>query len=304
MRSISNEELAVLAKELSSFEGTYIEKFYELGPSRFRIRLKSKGRDANIYCSLSHTINQTSTTEKAEAPTVFALAVRKGICGSKVISIRQLAGDRIIVFGLEKGGEQLSMVFEMFGKGNLVITGKGMLIAAAYRSYESNGRNVRRGFRYEPPTSAPKEGRPAHSAPKAPRFFVYFDSDGKALDYSINESEKYMLMQKKEFPTMQQTLECFYAADFSEKEKEANPKLEGIRASIEKQRQLLKGMDSEIEENRAIGQKIFANMETLNLLINRLKADIRVDKESLNSEFPMLKIKDINLKERTLTIEL
>jgi predicted ribosome quality control (RQC) complex YloA/Tae2 family protein len=304
MRSISNQELAILANELSALSDSYIEKFYELGPSRFRIRLRRQGKDTNIYCSLARTINQTSTIEKAETPTSFALAVRKSVYGARIKSIRQLSDDRIILFELEKAGEGLSLILEMFGKGNLIIADKEMTIVAVYRNYESNGRSIRRGSRYEPPSSTAKAAHAAPSAVRSPRFFVYFDSNGLLLDYSVNESEKYKLMQKKEFPTMQQALECFYATDFSEKEKQANPKLEGIRASIGKQKELLKGMDSEIEENRKIGQKIFANMEMLNRLINELRADIKKDKESLSREFPKLKIRDINLKERTLTIEL
>ena len=143
MRELYTIELMVLAKELKSAEGFYIDQFYELDKGKFRLKLSRKGEKANIRCIVPYSINRAESIEIKETATNFSIAVRKRIAGTKIKLIEQLNCDRIIRFLLEKSNTELNMVFEMFGKGNLVIADKDMKIQLAYKAHNFKDRSVR-----------------------------------------------------------------------------------------------------------------------------------------------------------------
>ncbi|EQD36067.1 Fibronectin-binding protein A domain protein [mine drainage metagenome] len=151
MREISNLELSVLIERLKQVEGSYVDKFYDLGDGRFTLKLSRRDFKANILCILSHTLHMTAYTEKYGEPSNFAVAVRKRIAGYIVNSVTKVNNDRIVKLSLAKGESTVDMVFEMFGKGNLVIvdgTGR-VLLAYAYEDFR--GRSIKPRSEYKPP---------------------------------------------------------------------------------------------------------------------------------------------------------
>lgn len=89
--------------------------------------------------------------EAAERPSNFAMAARKRISGFSIDSVEQLAGDRIILFRLSKRDDKASLILEMQGKGNLIITDKDMKITLAYLQEDFRERSVRVRELYLPP---------------------------------------------------------------------------------------------------------------------------------------------------------
>ncbi len=142
MRGISSLELSVLIGSLSGLVDYYVEKFYETGEDRFRLKFKKGGSPVNLFCFLGHTINLTEYIERADIPTNFSIAMRKRITGFRVAAVRQAGADRIIIFDLKKGDTQLNLIIEMFGKGNLVLTDSSMSILLAYKRHEFKNRTI------------------------------------------------------------------------------------------------------------------------------------------------------------------
>ncbi len=151
MREISNIEIAVLVGKLKQVEGSYIDKFYDLGSGRFVLKLSRKDLKANVMCLLSHTLHITAYTERYGEPSNFAIAVRKRVGGYQISSISKVNDDRIVKFLLSKGESHLGIILEMFGKGNMVLVDEEGKILLAYTYEDFRGRSIRPRAAYKPP---------------------------------------------------------------------------------------------------------------------------------------------------------
>ncbi len=151
MRDLYTLELMRLVEELKSLEGLYIDQFYELGKGRFRIRLSKSGEKQNIQCILSKAINRTEFIELKEEATNFSMAARKRINGLSITSVAQYNNDRIIIMKAGRGEKELNIIFEMFGRGNLVIADSNMKILLAYQNHNFKDRAIRPNLKYVPP---------------------------------------------------------------------------------------------------------------------------------------------------------
>ena len=262
MRVISTAEIAVIVDELQELAESHIERFYEIGENRFRLKLSKNRVQTNLQIILSHAINKTEYIEKQEQPSNFTVAVRKRIEGFLIKKILQLNNDRIVLFVLEKGDEQINLIVEMFGKGNLIIADRNMKILLAYRSQEFKDRIIKIGMDYKPPTQtlSYKVERHATIAPT-----IYRDEAGKAIDYSLIENEKYKGMKSQHFETFQETLDAFYYENPVGEDAGINAEqkkiVEELQNSIKKQQKILQGIEKEIEENKNSGKQIFENMK-------------------------------------------
>jgi predicted ribosome quality control (RQC) complex YloA/Tae2 family protein len=151
MREISNIEISVLVGKLKQVEGSYIDKFYDLGSGRFVLKLSRKDFKANVMCLLSHTLHITAYTEKYGEPSNFAVAVRKRVGGYQISGISKVNDDRIVRLSLSKGESHLGIVFEMFGKGNMILVDQEDKILLAYAYEDFKGRSIRPRAAYKPP---------------------------------------------------------------------------------------------------------------------------------------------------------
>lgn len=301
MRGISTREVALLAGELGSLAGYYIDKFYDMGDGRFRMRLSRKGESMNLLCILCHTINRTSYVEKADAPSNFCMAVRKRVEGAVIRRVYQMDDDRIIVFSIERSGSPYNLIFEMFGKGNLVITDASMRISLAYMPHTFKDRAVQVNAEYTAPRrNAAPVREPSVQGSYAVNVYV---KEGAAVDYSVGEDDRYEDLERKEFGSLQEALDFVYAQQGDEGPRES-PEVRALEASVERQGELIRSSREEAERCRLSGKLLFDNMHEVNQLISKAAAVRRITREGLQALFPAIKIKDINLKEKTLTIEL
>jgi predicted ribosome quality control (RQC) complex YloA/Tae2 family protein len=147
MRTLSNLEYTYLCKELQSLVGRRLDKFYDLGEGRFRMKFG----DADIICELGKRMNITKYIEKSpETPSGFAMSVRKELEARKLASVSQHGFDRVVVFMFEGSP---SMVFEMFGKGNLVLV-QGGKTKKCFKREEWKDRKTLPGTEYGFPAPA------------------------------------------------------------------------------------------------------------------------------------------------------
>ena len=153
-RQISTLEIASLSKELKFLEGFHIDKFYQVDESRFRIKASSKGEKVNLDIWLCRSIGRTDTITIADKPTNFSIAVRRRISGFVVGSVGMLNSDRIIEMKCSKGQEAKSVIFEMFGRGNIILCDGSYTIELAYAPHTFRDRAVKKGATYAPPKNA------------------------------------------------------------------------------------------------------------------------------------------------------
>ena len=302
MRVISASEIYVLAQELRELAGFHMEKFYEMGEGRFRIKMKRDKTQANLQIILSHTINKTNYIERTGQPSNFAMAVRKRIEGFRIESIKQINGDRIVLMALKKGEAELNLVIEMFGSGNLVITDSSMRITLAYRQRQFSDRRVSHDMEYRAPR---QPSGYKMEAPKVVKPVVFVDEKGRAVDYSIAATEKHPGLERRGFGSLQEALDLFYYDNPVVKGESGESALEKqLRLSIEKQKRLMKSTESEIETNKEIAEKIFNNMNMINRIVEELKKSKRMTKEELQEHAEGIRITDLDLKEKRVTIEI
>jgi predicted ribosome quality control (RQC) complex YloA/Tae2 family protein len=148
-------EIAFIAKELSSAAGMYLDRFYESEGGAFTLKFSSRGKACLISCVLPNCINITGYSRHHGEPTNFAMAVRKRAEGFILDGVEQLGGDRIILMKFRKGDSIVSMVFELFGKGNLIIADGSMNILFSYSQKDFRDRSTKSGRKYELPAGQP-----------------------------------------------------------------------------------------------------------------------------------------------------
>ncbi len=274
MRAISTAELAVLVKELQEFDEFYIERFYEVAEGAFRLKLKKDKAQQNVQIILSRTINKTRYIEKQEQPSNFAMAVRKRVEGFKIRGIRQLNNDRIVVFELAKGTDQMNLIVEMFGVGNLIITNKEMSILLAYVQRQFKDRAISPGVTYTPPRQS---------------------TGYKAV--SLEEVDRHG------FATLSEALDQYYYENPIEKKEVKNEAAEQLKISIEKQRKILSQIDDDIRANKEVGERIMNNMQKVNQIIDELKKNKRANIEDVKPGAG-IKVLGLSLKDKTVTLEI
>ncbi|MGA3020712.1 MAG: NFACT family protein [Candidatus Micrarchaeales archaeon] len=156
MREIAAIEISALVRELNDrFSSSYFKSFYEIGDNSFLILFSKERKDIAMYINLTKAINETEFREKAEAPSEFALEMRKRLDGCKLRGIRQHKRDRIVIIELT-GKEERKLVIEMFDKGNILLLNKDGIIDLAYVNKSFRNRSVRRGMTYSFPESKAK----------------------------------------------------------------------------------------------------------------------------------------------------
>jgi cell division septum initiation protein DivIVA len=80
--------------------------------------------------------------------------------------------------------------------------------------------------------------------------------------------------------------------------------VEGLKQSMEKQRALIKELDDQIDESRRTADTIMGSMQIINSIIEELRKNKRMTKDELQMLAKDIKILDVNLKDKTVTIEL
>jgi predicted ribosome quality control (RQC) complex YloA/Tae2 family protein len=368
MRELYTLELIALVEELRSLEGFYIDQFYELGKNRFRLRLSKKGEKANLQIMLPNTVNRTEYVEIREDATAFTMGVRKRISGFLINKVEQFNKDRIILLKTKKADQEINIILEMFGRGNLIFADSDMKILLAYQTHQFKDRSIKTNAIYIQPTNqsimatdktgvektikdietssestgtlqnyiTKRIGIGSMYASEAIKrsgmepgiklneikqakikdlsksflelvdecicgkgFTVYIKND-YPVDFSLCKIEKYSEYEKKEFTTLESGLDFFYYN--AEKSIQVNEDAERVRASIEKQREILKEIDNEILQNKQFGNYIMNNMHELNSMIQKIKSDKNIKNEDLQKTTQQIEILSIDMKNKTVRI--
>ncbi len=146
MRSMNSLEYTFMAAELSrSLSGKHFARLRRLAEGKYRLKIGT----AEIVAEGGTRLNSTRYVEASEGDK-FSEKVDKELDGARLQAVEQLNGDRILSFAFDKG----SIVFEMFGAGNIILVRGGRIVCA--ERYESwSDREIKAGAEYRPPKTAP-----------------------------------------------------------------------------------------------------------------------------------------------------
>ncbi len=132
-----------------------------------------------------------------------------------------------------------------------------------------------------------------------------YGEENKLLDYSAIPLKKYEASESTEFDSMGLMMDRAVSEgrlkvdDSSTARKKAE-----MEASIAKQEELVSAMKEESENSKVYANKIFSRMNELNALISYLRENRRATVAEASEMFPSILIKEIDLKNKSVTVEL
>lgn len=152
MRRMNNLEYFFLVSELSrELVGKHFNRIRKISEGKYRMKVGS----AEVLAECGVRINLTRYIEESESADKFVDKLNKELDNARLKSVAQVNNDRIVSFDFESGGAgSLSLVFEMFGEGNIILAAGGKTVCAM--RYESwSDREIKAGSEYKPPKTAP-----------------------------------------------------------------------------------------------------------------------------------------------------
>src|SRR3989475_2895848 len=148
--ALSSFDLRALVAEWQDLVGSNVDKAYQSGDEVIlRVNAPVRGK-AELFYKAGRWLCVHEVETKPETPPPFAQTLRRLLDNARVRGIEQRGFDRIAVFHLERSGESNDLVFEVFGKGNLVVV-KGATIAAVLFPQTFKDRSVQLGEPYQFP---------------------------------------------------------------------------------------------------------------------------------------------------------
>lgn len=304
IRALSSKELGAIVKELGVLVSSYFKNFYELSEGSFLITFSKERKEIAVYVNLARTVNLTEFKEKSEAPTEFALALRKKLEGGRVESVEQHGSDRILVINFS-GRDASRLIIEMFDKGNLLFVNKENLIELVYRSRSFKERSLRKSMVYVFPL---QRGRaiPGHERESSEEPRIY-EKNGVYVDFAMAPMPEYEQdpeIRARKFATLSALLDSLY---LDERSSEVSPEkireIEELRKSIEKLRKQAEENRTNSDEYRKAANRIFERMGEINLLISQVSKSKARSADELKG-LGNINVKRVDAKRKTMMVEL
>lgn len=153
-QGMTNVDVAALAAELSPLlVGARIDRVYQPAKEQIMIRLRRKGTGRiDLLFELGKFLTATRRPpENPDKPSMLAQVLRMQLENSRVTAFHQLGFDRLIRMDLERGDGKRSLVFELFGDGNLLLLDETGIIFLPMKGGDFGARRLRKGEPYLPP---------------------------------------------------------------------------------------------------------------------------------------------------------
>ncbi len=157
-QGVSNVDVAALAAELSPLlVGSRVDRVYQPTKEAILLRLRRKGTGKlDLLAEPGRFITITRRPpENPDKPSMLAQTLRVQLENSRVTGVRQLAFDRLLRLDFERGDGKRSLVFELFGDGNMLLLDGDDVILLPMRGEEHGVRRLKKGEPYKPPPAGP-----------------------------------------------------------------------------------------------------------------------------------------------------
>lgn len=146
-------EIAASLRELKDLEGGFVKKIYKPGEKEILLRIYVPGEgNKMLLFKLGKGLYLTERDkDNPMKPGDYVMLMRKFLSNAKIKSIRQHEFDRVVVMELSTK-RKLRLIFEIFGKGNLILDGEEHILLP-YRSESWSHRELKEGSEYKYPPS-------------------------------------------------------------------------------------------------------------------------------------------------------
>jgi predicted ribosome quality control (RQC) complex YloA/Tae2 family protein len=150
---LSALDMHYMIKELKPIVGARVDKIYNPSKKELLIQLFLSGAGKKILrINAPGYIYLTDfKEEQPERPSGFCTLLRKYLENSRVNDIAQLGFERIIVLIFETKEGKIRLVFELFGKGNIILCKEDYTIIMPVESQTWKDRSVKPKAKYQPP---------------------------------------------------------------------------------------------------------------------------------------------------------
>ena len=153
-RALTGPDINRLVEGWQTLVGSRVDQFGrpDLNKVVFKLRSRKDGTvrlliDLSGWAYLTKTIISTESNQG-----VFVQKVRKLIKKSRIEAIEQINGDRILSISFIRKEEKITLIFEMFHKGNIVLCSDDKILAVM-RKQKFRHRSLEEGLSYQSPPS-------------------------------------------------------------------------------------------------------------------------------------------------------
>ncbi|MBW6470199.1 MAG: NFACT family protein [Methanosarcinaceae archaeon] len=156
-QEMTSADVAALVAEFTEGENSLhdakIGKIYQPVPDEIRISLFLFGRGRhNLVIEAGKRAHMSQHIRPSpKLPHSFPMLLRKHILGGRITFVKQYNFDRIIEFGIIRGGIETILVAELFSRGNIVLLDNERKIILPMKPVTFKGRRIRSGEIYEYP---------------------------------------------------------------------------------------------------------------------------------------------------------
>jgi len=153
-KALTGPDISQLVRGWQTLVGSRVDQFGRPDLNKVVLKLRSREEGTvRLLIDLSGWAYLTKTTISTESNQgVFVQKVRKLIKKSRIEAIEQINGDRILSISFIRKEEKVTLIFEMFHKGNIVLCSEDK-ISAVMRKQKFRHRSLEAGLPYQSPPS-------------------------------------------------------------------------------------------------------------------------------------------------------
>ena len=147
---MSSFDVYALVRELKDFvKGARVEKFYQLSNEdfKFTIHIPNKGKHEFVYKLGKRFFLSRYSRKTPEKPSMFSMFLRKYLSGGFIEDVYQHDFDRIIILKIHNFKDYY-LIFEIFGRGNIILTDDNFNIIGVFRESVEKSRILETGKKY------------------------------------------------------------------------------------------------------------------------------------------------------------
>ncbi len=150
---LTNVDVAALARELdATLSGARFDKAFQPEKDAILLRLRRKGLGrVDLFFRLGKYLTvMRRPPSNPDQPSMVAKILRQKLDNARLVRVQQVGFDRVIRMDFQKDVDH-SLVFEIFGDGNLLLLDAEDVILLPMRGAEHGARRLKRGEPYVPP---------------------------------------------------------------------------------------------------------------------------------------------------------
>ena len=153
-KALTGPDIGQLVKGWQSLIGSRVDQFGRPDVNKIVFKLRSRDKGTiRLLIDLSGWAYLTKDSVSTESNQgVFVQKVRKLIKKSRIESIQQINGDRILSISFIRKEEKITLIFEMFHKGNIVLCSDNKILSVM-RKQKFRHRSLESGLTYHSPPS-------------------------------------------------------------------------------------------------------------------------------------------------------